>query len=63
MNTFRDTYSLAQAHALALEIDGDILNSFGCCNMRAYTIECRDLLKNKYNIIPYPFEIDDYWTT
>jgi len=57
---FRTIYANALSHALVLEIDGDILKSFGV-NMRAYVVECRELLKENYSIVPYPFDHDNYW--
>jgi len=57
----REIYGNALAHALALEIDGDILASLGGVNMKLYVIECRGLLQERYGIVPYPFSEDNYW--
>lgn len=55
-----DKFRNAMAHALGMEIDGDILKSLGKTDMVKYVTECRDILKTEYQIVPFPFEDDFY---
>jgi len=52
-----ETYVKAFTHALALKIEGDIYQFAKC----GYVRECRQILKESYGFVPFPFNYDWYW--